>query len=70
MIVVFTGGNELEDNDETLEDYLGPECPKPLKVCFWKAIVFDNFISHFDQVVFLWFFSEVLDSLKVGLLEV
>ncbi|GAY61849.1 hypothetical protein CUMW_213210 [Citrus unshiu] len=23
MIVVFTGGDELEDNDETLEDYLG-----------------------------------------------
>ena len=34
MIVVFTGGDELEDNDETLEDYLGRECPKPLKVCF------------------------------------
>ncbi|KAH9781262.1 Immune-associated nucleotide-binding protein 9 [Citrus sinensis] len=31
MIVVFTGGDELEDNDETLEDYLGRECPKPLK---------------------------------------
>ncbi|KDO45857.1 hypothetical protein CISIN_1g043441mg [Citrus sinensis] len=34
MIVVFTGGDELEDNEETLEDYLGRECPKPLKVCF------------------------------------
>ena len=34
MIVVFTGGDELEDNDETLEDYLGCECPKPLMVCF------------------------------------
>ena len=32
MIVVFTGGDELEDNDETLEDYLGRECPDPLKV--------------------------------------
>ena len=32
MIVVFTGGDELEDNDETLEDYLGRECPEPLKV--------------------------------------
>ncbi|KAM7464994.1 hypothetical protein LguiB_012556 [Lonicera macranthoides] len=30
MIVVFTGGDELED-DETLEDYLGRECPEPLK---------------------------------------
>ncbi|KAK9199943.1 hypothetical protein WN944_015137 [Citrus x changshan-huyou] len=24
-------GDELEHNDETLEDYLGRECPKPLK---------------------------------------
>ena len=34
MIVVFSGRDELEANDETLEDYLGRECPKPLKVCF------------------------------------
>ncbi len=32
MIVVFTGGDELDDNEETLEDYLGRECPQPLKV--------------------------------------
>lgn len=32
MIVVFTGGDELEENEETLEDYLGRECPQPLKV--------------------------------------
>jgi hypothetical protein len=32
MIVVFTGGDELEDDDEALEDYLGCECPEPLKV--------------------------------------
>lgn len=32
MIVVFTGGDELEENDETLEEYLGNECPEPLKV--------------------------------------
>ena len=32
MIVVFTGGDDLEDNDETLDDYLGRECPEPLKV--------------------------------------
>ncbi|ESR54810.1 hypothetical protein CICLE_v10024509mg, partial [Citrus x clementina] len=46
MIVVFTGGNELEDNDETLEDYLGPECPKPLKeilqLCENRRVLFDN----------------------------
>ncbi|GAY67984.1 hypothetical protein CUMW_260640 [Citrus unshiu] len=46
MIVVFTGGDELEDNDETLEDYLGPECPKPLKeiiqLCDNRRVLFDN----------------------------
>jgi len=40
MIVVFTGGDELEDDDETLEDYLGRECPEPLKVTHKAA---DNF---------------------------
>ncbi|GAY67989.1 hypothetical protein CUMW_260640 [Citrus unshiu] len=46
MIVVFTGGDELEDNDETLEDYLGRECPKPLKeiiqLCDNRRVLFDN----------------------------
>lgn len=32
MIVVFTGGDELEDNEETLDGYLARECPEPLKV--------------------------------------
>ena len=32
MIVVFSGGDELEENDETLEDYLGREYPEALKV--------------------------------------
>ncbi|WKA11485.1 hypothetical protein VitviT2T_028980 [Vitis vinifera] len=46
MIVVFTGGDELEDNDETLEDYLGRECPEPLKqtllLCQNRLVLFDN----------------------------
>ncbi|KAJ9186251.1 hypothetical protein P3X46_001852 [Hevea brasiliensis] len=46
MIVVFTGGDELEDNDETLEDYLGRECPWPLKeiltLCKNRRVLFDN----------------------------
>ncbi|XP_020214683.1 immune-associated nucleotide-binding protein 9 [Cajanus cajan] len=46
MIVVFTGGDELEDNDETLEDYLGRGCPKPLKeilfLCENRYVLFDN----------------------------
>jgi len=32
MIVVFTGGDELEDDEDTLDDYLGRECPESLKV--------------------------------------
>jgi len=46
MIVVFTGGDELEDNDETLEDYLGRDCPEPLKeilfMCDNRRVLFDN----------------------------
>ncbi|KAJ8769884.1 hypothetical protein K2173_008966 [Erythroxylum novogranatense] len=46
MIVVFTGGDELEDNDETLDDYLGRECPEPLKdilvMCNNRVVLFDN----------------------------
>ena len=39
-IVVFTGGDELEDNDETLEDYLGSECPQPLKVQLLPCLLY------------------------------
>ncbi|XP_062030606.1 immune-associated nucleotide-binding protein 9-like [Rosa rugosa] len=46
MIVVFTGGDELEENDETLEDYLGHDCPEPLKgilgLCGNRCVLFDN----------------------------
>ncbi|XAR57561.1 hypothetical protein NMG60_11025744 [Bertholletia excelsa] len=46
MIVVFTGGDELEENEETLEDYLGRECPRPLKeillLCENRMVLFDN----------------------------
>lgn len=46
MIVVFTGGDELEENDETLEDYLGRSCPDPLKdilaLCQNRCVLFDN----------------------------
>ncbi|OIW00522.1 hypothetical protein TanjilG_24252 [Lupinus angustifolius] len=31
MILVFTGGDVLEDDGETLDDYLGCECPQLLK---------------------------------------
>ncbi|CAL9232229.1 unnamed protein product [Arabidopsis halleri] len=56
MIIVFTGGDELEENEETLEDYLTQECPQFLKVsasCFYilpeilelcdnRLVLFDN----------------------------
>jgi hypothetical protein len=38
MIVVFTGGDDLEDNDETLDDYLGRECPETLKVFIFVIV--------------------------------
>ncbi|KAI9201170.1 hypothetical protein LWI28_019503 [Acer negundo] len=45
MIVVFTGGDELEENEETLEDYLGP-CPEPLKnilnLCRNRRVIAQN----------------------------
>lgn len=31
ITVLFTGGDELKDNDKILEDYLGRECPVGLK---------------------------------------
>ncbi|CAI0556705.1 unnamed protein product [Linum tenue] len=46
MVVLFTGGDELEDNDETLEGYLGDDCPQPLKeilsLCKNRKVLFDN----------------------------
>lgn len=46
MVVVFTGGDDLEDNDETLEDYLGRDCPEPLREilekCGERRVLFDN----------------------------
>ncbi|KAL4566251.1 hypothetical protein LXL04_030364 [Taraxacum kok-saghyz] len=45
MIVVFTGGDELEENEETLEDFL-KDCPVPLKetlgLCGDRCVLFDN----------------------------
>ncbi|XP_019461220.1 PREDICTED: immune-associated nucleotide-binding protein 9 [Lupinus angustifolius] len=46
MIVVFTGGDALEDDEETLDDYLGRECPEPLQeilaLCDNRRVLFDN----------------------------
>jgi GTPase Era involved in 16S rRNA processing len=46
MIVVFTGGDELEENEETLQQYLDSGAPpylkEFLKKCGNRKIVFDN----------------------------
>ncbi|CAH9120358.1 unnamed protein product [Cuscuta epithymum] len=46
MIVVFTGGDDLEESNETLDDYLGRNCPEPLKnvlvMCGNRKVLFDN----------------------------
>ncbi|KAJ0025602.1 hypothetical protein Pint_07450 [Pistacia integerrima] len=46
MIVVFTGGDELEENEETLEEYLSRECPDALKDILASSenrrVLFDN----------------------------
>ncbi|KAL0437889.1 UNVERIFIED_CONTAM: Immune-associated nucleotide-binding protein 9 [Sesamum latifolium] len=44
MILVFTGGDDLEENDETLDDYLGRDCPEPLKelLSLVNAVVDNN----------------------------
>ncbi|XP_031250047.1 immune-associated nucleotide-binding protein 9-like [Pistacia vera] len=46
MIVVFTGGDELEENEETLEEYLSRECPDALKDILAlsenRRVLFDN----------------------------
>ncbi|KAI3964266.1 hypothetical protein MKW92_037179 [Papaver armeniacum] len=45
MIVVFTGADELEEEDMTLQDYLGlvPQVLKDLmKICNNRVVIFDN----------------------------
>ncbi|KAI3821175.1 hypothetical protein L1987_08734 [Smallanthus sonchifolius] len=45
MVVVFTGGDELEENEQTLEEFL-EDCPKSLKdtlsLCGDRCVLFDN----------------------------
>uniref|UniRef100_A0A0C9S5I0 TSA: Wollemia nobilis Ref_Wollemi_Transcript_19161_1599 transcribed RNA sequence n=1 Tax=Wollemia nobilis TaxID=56998 RepID=A0A0C9S5I0_9CONI len=45
MVIVFTGGDELEDNEETLEDYLAgcpPELQALLIQCNRRMVLFNN----------------------------
>ncbi|KAL7154123.1 hypothetical protein ABFS83_04G213500 [Erythranthe nasuta] len=46
MIIVFVGGDELEECDETLDDYLSRDCHQHLKetlrMCGNRHVLFDN----------------------------
>ncbi|CAI0556702.1 unnamed protein product [Linum tenue] len=47
MVVVFTGGDDLEENDETLDDYLGRDCliqlmQEIMQLCNNRVVLFDN----------------------------
>ncbi|EHA8589635.1 immune-associated nucleotide-binding protein 9 [Cocos nucifera] len=46
MIVVFTGGDDLEGSGMTLKEYIGRGCPEPLqkilKLCKNRVMLFDN----------------------------
>ncbi|XP_055832863.1 immune-associated nucleotide-binding protein 9-like [Solanum dulcamara] len=46
MVVVFTGGDDLEDHNVTLDAYLGADCPEPLQelvaMCQNRVLLFDN----------------------------
>ncbi|KAL8467335.1 hypothetical protein ACS0TY_036164 [Phlomoides rotata] len=61
MIVVFTGGDDLEENDEILDDYLGRDCPEPLKetleMCGNRCVLFNNKtkekVKKFEQLTTL-----------------
>ncbi|PNY14064.1 AIG1 [Trifolium pratense] len=74
MIVIFTGGDELEENDETLDDYLGRECPEPLKailsLCGNRYVLFDNKTKdekkRHKQVQQLLFIVDILISKNGG----
>lgn len=43
FIVVFTGGDELEANNQTLDDYLHERCPEFLTVCLLFIRIFTFF---------------------------
>ncbi|KAK4481284.1 hypothetical protein RD792_012169 [Penstemon davidsonii] len=70
MIVVFTGGDVLEE-DETLDDFLGCDCPEALKeilkMCGNRRLLFDNktkdkFIKSEQQKQLLSLMNEVVEK--------
>lgn len=53
FIVVFTGGDELEDEGQTLDDYLLDSCPefltRVLRLCGQRKVLFDNKTKDKDK---------------------
>ncbi|KAF1876032.1 hypothetical protein Lal_00006663 [Lupinus albus] len=74
MIMIFTGGDNLEDDKPTLEDYLGSECPQPLQEfltqCENRCVLFDNKTKDeekkFQQVKKLLSFVDMIISQNGG----
>ncbi|PVD35170.1 hypothetical protein C0Q70_06451 [Pomacea canaliculata] len=54
MIVIFTRGNELNQNRKTIQDFLStarPELRKVLEECSGRFVVFENFADDKDSQV-------------------
>jgi len=55
MLVVFTGGDDLEANEETLDDYLDSNCPQALQVSYYDKhfpisfLMFTNANCYYDE---------------------
>jgi hypothetical protein len=60
MIVVFTGGDDLEENDETLDEYLGGDCPESLKVIIITVIFINCGVFFFSCFVMDFLIGSVL----------
>jgi hypothetical protein len=63
IIVVFTGGDDFEDNNGTFEDYLGRGCPpEPLKVTPKAANNFASLLLALKSRIFVLEYSIYLFS--------
>ncbi|CAD5314425.1 unnamed protein product [Arabidopsis thaliana] len=55
LIVVFTGGDELEADGQTLDDYLRDGCPefltRALRICRGRKVLFNNRTTDKDKKV-------------------
>ncbi|CAH2035278.1 unnamed protein product [Thlaspi arvense] len=53
FIVVFTGGDELEEDEQTLDDYLREGCPefltRVLRLCGGRKVLFNNRTTNKDK---------------------